>query len=133
MATGMREEQQSLASLMDMRIKGHHQMEEESEVEVLMVAEGEEGKVVANLAQLEEVRHLTLRIMIHCNNSATAGGGGYGSVGSSGEPNLYSGSHNPGASGGYTHGAPELATLDLGSGGTSAFLLFTSSHCSPLL
>ena len=58
---------------MDMRIKGNHQMEEGGKVEVLMVAEGEEDKVVGTLAQLEEVRHLAFRILIHCYNYATQG------------------------------------------------------------
>ena len=111
-----------------MQIKGHHQMEEEGEVEVLMVAEGEEDKVVAALVQLEEVRHLSFRMLIHCYNSATAGGGGYGSVGSIGGTNTYNGGNNPGACGGNTQGSRELTTLDLGSGGTYSVLLSISSH-----
>ena len=80
-----------------------------------MVAEGEEDKVVANLALLAEV-YLPTNCSFYSSQLIYSGGAGYGAAGLS-VANIHSGGNNPGGSAGNVYGDPELTILHLGSGG----------------
>ena len=55
----MMEENHSLTMVLDLPIKGHHQLEEKVEVVVIMAVEGEEDRPAEPSALLEEVCLLT--------------------------------------------------------------------------